>query len=306
MLPFAALIVLVANARHLDRRLRVFAAAVASLSVWLVLEVAVFASQYSHRVEERNLFYLMPLFLIALLAWIERGQPRPPRATVAAAVVAAALPGVLPFSTLLGGVSSESDTIGLQPWWYVRDVMAGDASVPLIVVLVSLALGAAFLWLPRRYAPWLPVLVVAGFLATWLPLELWTTASVTRPSGLSTRASARATATGSTAAVGRRRNDVAVRLDDRRRTRSRSGRTSSSTAASTASTTSARRSREPRPCPRRRSTIDARDRRDPRRRQPFDAEYVLTDSADPAARHACRRATSDAAWCSSAYGRRCG
>jgi hypothetical protein len=41
-------------------------------------------------------------------------------------------------------------------------------------VLTSLALGAAFLWLPRRYAPVLPVAVAAGFLLTWLPLELWT------------------------------------------------------------------------------------------------------------------------------------
>jgi hypothetical protein len=43
-----------------------------------------------------------------------------------------------------------------------------------VAVLVALALGAAFLWLPRRYAPVLPVLVAAGFLATWLPVELWT------------------------------------------------------------------------------------------------------------------------------------
>ena len=173
VLPLAALIVLVANARHLDRRLRVFAAAVASLSVWLVLEVAAFASQYSHRVEERNLFYLAPLFLIALLAWIERGQPRPPRAAIAAAGVAAALPGAIPFLSLLN-ITSQSDTVGLQPWWYLGDGLAGRNSVALVAVLVSLALGAAFLWLPPRHAPLLPVLVVLGFLATWLPLQLWT------------------------------------------------------------------------------------------------------------------------------------
>ena len=79
VLPFAALIVLVANARHLDRPLRVFVAASVSVSVWLLLEVGAFASQYSQRIEERNLFYLAPLFVIALLAWIERGQPKPPR-----------------------------------------------------------------------------------------------------------------------------------------------------------------------------------------------------------------------------------
>jgi len=173
VLPFAAFVVVVATARHLDRPLRAFAAATVAVSAWLVLEVAVFASRYSLRVEERNLFYLMPLFLIALLAWIQRGQPRPPRATVAAAGLAAALPGAIPFTSLLGGVTSESDTLGLRPWWYLQDKLVGSSTVALVAVLASIALAAAFLWLPRRHAPWLPVLVAAGFLATWLPLELW-------------------------------------------------------------------------------------------------------------------------------------
>jgi glycosyltransferase involved in cell wall biosynthesis len=173
VLPFAALIVLVANARHLDARLRRFAAAATALSVWLVLEVGVFASRYSLRIEERNLFYLAPLLLIALFAWIERGQPRPPRAAVAAAGVAVALPGTIPFLGLLN-ITSQSDTLGFQPWWYLGDALTGRASVGLVAVLVSVALGAAFLWLPRRYAPVLPVVVALGFLVTWLPLELWT------------------------------------------------------------------------------------------------------------------------------------
>jgi glycosyltransferase involved in cell wall biosynthesis len=173
VLPFAALIVLVANARHLDRRLRVFSAAAVSLCVWLVVEVSVFASQYSQRIEERNLFYVMPLFLIALLAWIERGQPRPARAAIAAAGIAAALPGAIPFLSLLN-ITAQSDTVGLQPWWYLGDGLAGRSSVAVLVVLISLALGAAFLWLGPRHAPLLPVLVAVGFLATWLPLELWT------------------------------------------------------------------------------------------------------------------------------------
>ena len=173
ILPFAAFIVLVANARHLDRSLRVFVAAATALTVWLVLEVAVFASQYSQRIEERNLFYVTPLFLVALLAWIERGQPKPPRATVAAVGVAVALPGAIPFLSLLN-INSQSDTIGLQPWWFVGDAWAGRSSVAAVAVLLAIALGAAFLWLPPRYAPVLPVLVALGFLATWLPVELWT------------------------------------------------------------------------------------------------------------------------------------
>ncbi len=173
VLPFAALIVLVANARHLDRELRVFCAATTALSVWLVVEVAIFASQYSQRIEERNLFYLAPLFIVALLAWIERGEPRPPNATIAAAGLAAALPGAIPFAHLLN-INSQSDTIGLQPWWYVGDAWAGRSSVGIVAVAVAVALAALFLWLPRRYAAVLPVLVGLGFLASWLPLEQWT------------------------------------------------------------------------------------------------------------------------------------
>ncbi|MHB8469186.1 MAG: glycosyltransferase family 4 protein [Gaiellaceae bacterium] len=171
VLPVAALIVLVANARHLDRRLRVFAAAAVTLTVWLLLIVGVFASRFSLRLEERNLFYVAPLLLVGLLAWIERGQPRPPRAAIAAAGVAAALPGVIPFIHLLN-INAESDTPFLQPWWFLGSEWIGKASLGVVVVLLSLGLGAAFLWLPRRWAPVLPVLVAAGFLCTWLPLEL--------------------------------------------------------------------------------------------------------------------------------------
>jgi hypothetical protein len=173
VLPFAAMIVLIANARHLDRPLRVFTAASASLSVWLVLEVGVFASRYSQRIEERNLFYLMPLLVVALLAWIERGQPLPPRASIVAAGVAAALPGAIPFSRLLN-ISAESDTIGLQPWWFVHDRWTGDTGIGVAVVALAIALAACFLWLPRRYAAILPALVAAGFVLSWIPVELWT------------------------------------------------------------------------------------------------------------------------------------
>src|SRR6185437_3747299 len=172
VLPFAAFLVLVASARHLDRALRVFCAAAVSLGVWLTLEVGVFASTWSFRIEERNLFYLAPLFLIALLAWIERGQPRPSRAIVAAAGIAAALPGAIPFTGLMN-INAQSDTPFLQPWWYLGDKVAGRSNVALIAVIVSIALAALFLWLPRRYGPVLPALVALGFFLTWLPLQLW-------------------------------------------------------------------------------------------------------------------------------------
>ena len=173
VLPFAALLVLAANARRLDRPLRVFVAAAASLSVWLVVEVSLFASRYSGRIEERNMFYVAPLFLIALFAWIERGRPLPPRTAIAVAGIAAALPGTIPYSRLLN-ITSQSDTVGFQPWWYLNTRGAGYSSVALVAVLMSIGLAAGFLWLPRRYASVLPLVVAVGFVATWLPLQLST------------------------------------------------------------------------------------------------------------------------------------
>ena len=174
VLPFAAMIVLVANARHLDGALRAFSAAAATLTVWLTIEVGVFASHLSQRIEERNLFYLAPLFLIALLAWIERGQPRPPRAAVAAAGLAAALPGAIPFVRLMN-INAQSDTPFLQPWWYLGDRVAGRGecrrSSPSSRRSRSPHCSSGCRGAMRRS---LPALVALGFFLTWLPLQLWT------------------------------------------------------------------------------------------------------------------------------------
>jgi hypothetical protein len=70
-------------------------------------------------------------------------------------------------------INAQSDTPFLQPWWYLGDLVAGRDNVALLAVLAAVALAAAFLWLPRRYAPALPVVVAFGFLLTWIPLQLW-------------------------------------------------------------------------------------------------------------------------------------
>jgi glycosyltransferase involved in cell wall biosynthesis len=172
VIPFAALVVVVASARHLDAPLRAFAAAAAALAVWLTVEVGIFASAWSQRIEERNLFHLAPLFIVALFAWLERGQPRPPRAVVVAGAFAAAIAGVLPLVSLLN-ISAVSDTQFVQPWWYVAQRVASPESAQVLLVVTAMLLAAAFLWLPARYAPALPVLVAVMFLLTWVPLQLW-------------------------------------------------------------------------------------------------------------------------------------
>ncbi|TML15382.1 MAG: glycosyltransferase family 4 protein [Actinobacteria bacterium] len=163
--PFAAVLLLTALGRSLDRPLRVFLAATLPLTGWLVLEVAAFASALSPRVEERNLFYVAPLFLIALLAWIERGLPRPPRAAAVAAVVAAALPGVLPYHTLIGA-SAESDTLALMPLWWLNETVVGLDTIAVVVVVAGALISLLFLSVSPRYALALPVAVFLWFAFT--------------------------------------------------------------------------------------------------------------------------------------------
>jgi glycosyltransferase involved in cell wall biosynthesis len=162
ILPFAAVLLLVGLGRSLDRPLRVFLAAMVPLTLWLLLEVAAFASALSPRVQERNLFYVAPLFLIALLAWIERGMPRPPRAAAVAAVAAAALPGVLPYHTLID-TSAESDTLALLPLWWLQETVVSLDTIGVVVVVAAAVLGVVFLTLSPRYAVVLPALVLLWF-----------------------------------------------------------------------------------------------------------------------------------------------
>jgi hypothetical protein len=114
------------------------------------------------RVEERNLFYVAPLFLTALLVWIERGLPRPWRAAAVCAALAAALPGVLPYERLID-TPAESDTLALLPFWWLQEHVITISEVVLVVVVAAVLLASAFLVTPPRWAYVLPVLVLAWF-----------------------------------------------------------------------------------------------------------------------------------------------
>ncbi len=147
-----------------------FFAAAASLSAWLIVEVAAFATLPTvTRVEERNVFYVVPFFLIALLLWVERGAPRP-RWAVAAAAVAAALPALVPYASLIG-VRAVSDTLALLPWWKLQEHVITLHEVRLVVALCAVGAGALFLAVPRRFALVLPLLVFVYLGAMQRPIE---------------------------------------------------------------------------------------------------------------------------------------
>jgi glycosyltransferase involved in cell wall biosynthesis len=178
ILPFAALVTLAFTVRGLDRPARVFVVASVALTSWLVLEVAVFASAVPvpPRIEERNMFYVAPLFLIALLLWIERGMPRAGRAAVASAVVAVALSGVLPYEQLINSAAAgqaDPDELALTPLWWLKDEVISGSEIALVVVAAAAMLGCAFLFLSARWAYVLPALVLAWFVFTQERLELF-------------------------------------------------------------------------------------------------------------------------------------
>ena len=168
VIPLAATIVLVVRARSFDERLQAFLAATASLTVCLVPIVATFASEFSDRIEERNLFYLAPLLCIALLAWVERGAPRPRVLAAVAAGISALLVVAIPLDRFLT-TSAITDTLMLLPLWSLRD-RVGDGWIEAIVAALAACLAAAFLLVPRRYAVALPLVVLGLWVLALRPI----------------------------------------------------------------------------------------------------------------------------------------
>jgi hypothetical protein len=146
-------------------------AATTAVSFWLLLEVAAFASLPTvERIEERNMFYVAPLFFAVLVAWIERGAPRPRPLALAAAGVAALLPALIPYTRLIG-VSAQSDTLALLPWWWLQDHVISLGQVWIAALALGAGLGAAFVLVPARYALALPGLVLALYAVSLPAIE---------------------------------------------------------------------------------------------------------------------------------------
>jgi dolichyl-phosphate-mannose-protein mannosyltransferase len=166
IVPFAALLALWLAPRRASPAATAFAAASLSLVAWLVLEVAAFASQQSERIEERNMFYVAPLALTAMLGLAADGViTRRRRVLVASAAVAAVLPVFVPYARFIT-TSAVSDTFALLPWWWVQDQGIHLDRIRWAVLAVSTAAALLFLFVPRRLVLVLPALVGAYYVAT--------------------------------------------------------------------------------------------------------------------------------------------
>jgi hypothetical protein len=147
-LPLAAFVVMAILAfRIRETRCEVvaFAAVSASVTIWLLALVAIYASQLKTAsvIYERYLFYVVPLVVIGFLVWLHQGAPRPRKLVLGTALPLALLPAALPFHSLISdhvwGVNSA--TPGLVPFALLARLIGEGAGITVVAVVLS-TLGA--------------------------------------------------------------------------------------------------------------------------------------------------------------------
>jgi hypothetical protein len=156
--PVCALAVLLVS-RPAGAEARAYVTVAASVTVWLVAEVGVFASRHVGHLAERNLFALAPILFLALALWLDRGAPGPPVVTAAAVAGALALVGYLPMSRFVNAATIP-DALTLIPFHRLH-VHAPGLNLRLVVLVVVAVAAAAFALVPRL-APVALLVVFAG------------------------------------------------------------------------------------------------------------------------------------------------
>jgi hypothetical protein len=181
VIPFAtALVAGYALVRFgFPQRALVFASVAVGCAFWLLLEVALDAAAFDAtsaqpkgrtaftdlpRIHERYLIYLVPLFFVALFATFGLRRSRLPRLPylIAAAVVAATLPALIPFGTVINGTTA-IDSFALQLFGRTR----GGQVVPVAhatgsILVVSAILAVVFLLAVSRQLPPLSAVLLTG------------------------------------------------------------------------------------------------------------------------------------------------
>ena len=145
---------------------RAFAAVALPAYVLLVVQVGIFASRWSLRIEERNMFYIVPVLLIGLAMWLTGTTVRPTRTTAVATALAAVVIFVPPYEQLLGS-GLVNDTLGLLPMLdAVLKLDGGLNDVRILMAVGALAAVALFTLAPRRVLRVVAPCAVGAFLIT--------------------------------------------------------------------------------------------------------------------------------------------
>ena len=169
VLPVVALVVLLWQARRLPAAVQEHLAATVAMVATSTLVVGAFASRFApDRVQDRYLFFLVPLLVAVLAAWVELGAPRPRVPLAVGSVVAIGLAVVFPYVRFIGE-PAKSDTFGLLPLWSANEhLLAG--SYWATVLAVALGLVALLAFVPARHVIVVPVLLLGVFVVLSRPV----------------------------------------------------------------------------------------------------------------------------------------
>jgi hypothetical protein len=158
VVPACAVALLIVHRRTLDAPARAYVAVAVALTVGFVGEVGVFASRYVGRLAERDLLGVVPVLLLGLALWLDRGAPRTRLSASLVAFGAVALVLVLPLGKLVHKAALP-DAFTLVPVWEL-------GSYDAVVWGVAGALALAFALLPARALVAIPVALALLFVAT--------------------------------------------------------------------------------------------------------------------------------------------
>jgi hypothetical protein len=140
-----------------------YLAVAVSSTVWLTVEVGVFASQHADKIVERNLLPLAPILFVGFALWLDRGGPRTYVSAAGVALAAAAVVLLLPFDRFVTEVNAP-DSLTFDA---ALHVLAAHPSLDPLVLLgaPAVVLAALVALLPRRALPVLVALLLALFAA---------------------------------------------------------------------------------------------------------------------------------------------
>ena len=172
--PVCALAVMLLEGLVTGERLpeaRAYLAVASSMSLWLVLEVGVFASEHVGRLAERDLLGLAPILFIGFVLWLQRGGPRLFSVAAGVAIAAAALLLFLPLDELVT-VFGTQDAFTLIPLVRLREATSFNTLEIVFAVVTAFAV-LLFVLLPRRLLIVLPALLLTAFLAASVSASLY-------------------------------------------------------------------------------------------------------------------------------------
>jgi hypothetical protein len=170
VVPVSALIVVTGLAirahKPTSRATRAFVAVALPTILWFLLEIGLFGSRFASNFPvERYSFYLEPLFLLGLVAWLHQGLPRPRVLTVFAVLVPVGLVVWFPLSKFIQD-SPVYSSFGLYYFFnLVKRLSVSPGHVELLASVGAVLAGLLFVLIPRRLGPIVLALPLAVFFA---------------------------------------------------------------------------------------------------------------------------------------------